>query len=105
MQFGKYLAEVFHCADATGNAAIRHEGDGLGLPLLVDRVDDQLEGRRIAVVVLGCDDEKAIGIGNQRAQLVEGWIVRGAGYEGLVEGSGIEDRDFDGGIRLDFGLA
>src|SRR5580658_1942078 len=91
VQFGEYLAQLLYRAQAAGDTPIRNESHRLGVPLGAHRIDERLEWRRIAMVVLRRDDHECVGFGNalpQRAcagaalgielrfEAIDGWIDR-----------------------------
>ncbi len=59
MQLGEDLPQLLDGAHPAGEAAVGDEADGLALPLGVGDVDGLLQRRRVAVVVLGGDDDNA----------------------------------------------
>ncbi|MCY1242056.1 hypothetical protein D9M72_549950 [compost metagenome] len=64
MQLPEHLAQLLDGPDAARGAAIGDEGDRLCVPGLVDRIDQFLERRRIAVIVFGRDDDEGVGLGD-----------------------------------------
>ena len=66
MQLGKDAAKLLDGSKPAGNAAVGDEGDRLGLPLALGRVDDSLQRRGERMVVFGSDHHDSVGGGKLR---------------------------------------
>src|SRR5882672_2522730 len=55
--------------------AVAHEPDGLARPLWIEVIERVLENRRVAVVVLGPDDDVGVGGGDLRGPARDGGIA------------------------------
>lgn len=97
MDFRDYLAELFDGAQAAGEAAVGDEADGFGAPFVFRVVEGGFQGRRVAVVVLGCDGDEGVGGGQALA------IGLDLGGKGEVRGQRGGDEIDDAGVE--FGVA
>ena len=68
VQFRKDEAELFDRAQAAGDSAIGDEGNWLGVPLRTERVDEPFKWSRVAMVVLGSDDDECVACGDAPIQ-------------------------------------
>jgi hypothetical protein len=64
MQLRKNQAQLRHRAQPAGDSAVRGEGSGLGLPLVVNRSDQELKHRREAIFVFQSDGHESFGLPN-----------------------------------------